>query len=48
MRATGESVRRLTDTGYNPAWSPDGREIVLPQRGFLSLQAAIQRVNFGP
>jgi tRNA A-37 threonylcarbamoyl transferase component Bud32 len=28
MGATGESVRRLTDSGYNPAWSPDGQEIV--------------------
>jgi eukaryotic-like serine/threonine-protein kinase len=28
MGATGESVRRLTDDGYNPAWSPDGSEIV--------------------
>jgi serine/threonine protein kinase/Tol biopolymer transport system component len=28
MGATGESVRRLTDAGYNPAWSPDGREIL--------------------
>ncbi len=27
MGATGESVRRLTDNGYNPAWSPDGRAI---------------------
>ena len=26
--ATGESERRLTDTGGNPAWSPDGRQIV--------------------
>jgi serine/threonine protein kinase len=24
MGATGESVRRLTDFGFNPAWSPDG------------------------
>src|SRR5207247_1962147 len=24
MGATGESVKRLTDFGYNPAWSPDG------------------------
>jgi Tol biopolymer transport system component/serine/threonine protein kinase len=28
MGATGESVRRLTDTGCTPAWSPDGSEIV--------------------
>jgi hypothetical protein len=27
MGATGESVRRLTDSGHNPAWSPDGRQI---------------------
>ena len=26
MGATGEAVRRLTDFGYHPAWSPDGRE----------------------
>src|SRR5262249_43371819 len=28
MGATGESVRRVTDFGYNPAWSPGGKEIV--------------------
>src|SRR5881397_1236156 len=27
MGATGESVRRLTNFGFNPAWSPDGKEI---------------------
>jgi serine/threonine protein kinase len=29
MGATGESVKRLTDFGYNPAWSPDGGQIVV-------------------
>ncbi|HKO57888.1 MAG TPA: protein kinase, partial [Thermoanaerobaculia bacterium] len=29
MGATGESVRRLTDFGHNPAWSPDGTRIVV-------------------
>ena len=29
MGATGEAVRRLADFGYNPAWSPDGRRVVV-------------------
>ena len=29
MGATGESVRRLTDFGFNPTWSPDGSEIAI-------------------
>ncbi len=29
MGSTGESVKRLADIGYNPSWSPDGREIVV-------------------
>jgi eukaryotic-like serine/threonine-protein kinase len=33
MGATGESVRRLTDFGFNPAWSPDGREILVATEG---------------
>jgi Tol biopolymer transport system component/DNA-binding winged helix-turn-helix (wHTH) protein len=28
MGASGENVKRITDFGYNPAWSPDGREVV--------------------
>jgi len=33
MGATGESVRRLTDFGFNPAWSPSGREIAVATEG---------------
>ena len=29
MGTTGESVRRLTDFGHNPSWSPDGKRIVV-------------------
>lgn len=28
MGATGENVRRVADFGFNPEWSPDGRDIV--------------------
>ena len=28
MGATGESVVRVTDHGFNPAWTPDGSELV--------------------
>ncbi len=28
MGATGESVRRVTEGGFDPAWSPDGAKIV--------------------
>jgi eukaryotic-like serine/threonine-protein kinase len=32
--ATGESVTRLTDLGYDPSWSPSGKEIIFAtQRG---------------
>jgi Tol biopolymer transport system component len=33
MGATGESVRRLSDVGYNPSWSPDGKAIVVATEG---------------
>jgi Tol biopolymer transport system component len=29
MGATGESVRRLSDRGHNPSWSPDGGRLVV-------------------
>ena len=28
MGRTGEFGRRVADRGFNPAWSPDGREII--------------------
>jgi Tol biopolymer transport system component len=28
MGSTGESVRRLTDFGFNPTWTPDGKTIL--------------------
>ena len=34
MGATGESVRRLTTSGYNPAWSPDSTKIVYASESF--------------
>ncbi|MCZ6670886.1 MAG: protein kinase, partial [Acidobacteria bacterium] len=36
MGATGESVRRLTDFGFHPVWSPDGKEILMATEGFTS------------
>ncbi len=33
MGATGESVHRVTDLGFNPAWSPDGKELVVATEG---------------
>lgn len=33
MGATGESVRRLTDFGFNPSWAPDGRTLVVADEG---------------
>jgi Tol biopolymer transport system component/tRNA A-37 threonylcarbamoyl transferase component Bud32 len=33
--ATGESVRRLTDKGFHPAWSPDGRSIAYCTEAFM-------------
>ena len=29
MGASGESVRRLSDFGYAPSWSPDAKELVV-------------------
>jgi Tol biopolymer transport system component len=34
MDSTGESVRRLSDFGFDPSFSPDGRELVVGTVGF--------------
>jgi eukaryotic-like serine/threonine-protein kinase len=33
MGRTGEAVKRLTDSGFNPAWAPSGQEIVFAEQG---------------
>ena len=33
MTEGGENVRRLTDFGFHPSWSPDGKEIVVSNFG---------------
>jgi len=33
MGATGESAHRVTELGFNPAWSPDGKELVVATEG---------------
>jgi eukaryotic-like serine/threonine-protein kinase len=36
MGATGENVKRLTDFGYDPVWSPDGKEIACADEAVLT------------
>lgn len=38
MGATGESVRRITDFGFNPAWSPDGTQIACTAYPYTRLE----------
>ena len=35
MGATGESVRRVSDVGASPSWSPDGKSLVVSTVAFL-------------
>lgn len=39
MGATGESPRRLTDFGFNPSWSPDGKYIVCAEEGLGTFES---------
>jgi len=43
MGATGESARRVADFGYNPAWSPDGKELVVATEGIIDPSTRITR-----
>jgi Tol biopolymer transport system component len=36
MERTGERVRRLTDSGYNPDWSPTGDEVVYADEAVIT------------
>jgi len=44
MGVTGESVRRLTDFGHNPAWSPDGTRLVVATHG-IELRPHVHGIN---
>jgi serine/threonine protein kinase len=44
MGSTGESVRRVADSGFNPAWSPDGRSLAIADTTFEVPQS---RPGFG-
>lgn len=33
MNAAGENLRRVSDSGYHPSWSPDGKELVISSFG---------------
>jgi Tol biopolymer transport system component/serine/threonine protein kinase len=39
MGASGESVRRLTDFGYSPSWSPDEKKIICATEGVIDIMA---------
>ncbi len=43
MGATGESARRVTELGFNPAWSPDGKELVVATAGVTDPLARVSR-----
>jgi eukaryotic-like serine/threonine-protein kinase len=43
MGVTGEAVRRLTDFGFNPSWSPDGKEIAVSTEGAFNPAARYSR-----
>ena len=42
MGRTGEGVRRITEGGFHPSWSPDGREVVYSTRGEIRLGPVVK------
>ena len=45
MEATGENVRRLTDFGFNPVWSPDGTKVLFATQAIGTTQRSRSAAN---
>jgi Tol biopolymer transport system component/serine/threonine protein kinase len=45
MRADGSNVRRVATSGYNPAWSPDGRQLVYAEESIARPEDRAGRVS---
>jgi serine/threonine protein kinase len=45
MRSDGSHVRRVSDAGYNPAWSPDGRQLVYAEESIARPEDRSGRVS---
>jgi TolB protein len=45
MHSNGTGVRRVADTGYNPGWSPDGRQIVYAEESITRPEDRSARVS---
>ena len=41
MGATGENPKRLSDFGFNPSWSPDGKEIAVALEGITDVATRV-------
>ncbi len=43
MGSTGESVRRLTNFGFNPVWSPDGKKVLFATESVMHPYSRLTR-----